>query len=113
MRLALAYRSSMVLFAAVELDLFSAVAKKHNTVDALEQAERDRTVYLWWQLRLLHNGTFEAIRHHPRFAALVERIRAEMRRQRAELIRSSALPETVTKSTAHSSTRYDISHANP
>jgi TolB-like protein/DNA-binding winged helix-turn-helix (wHTH) protein len=52
---------------------------------ALEQAERDRTVYLCWQLRLLHNGTFEAIRHHPRFSALIERIRAEMHRQRAEL----------------------------
>ena len=62
-----------------------------GALDALEQAERDRTVYLWWQLRLLHNGTFEAIRHHPRFAALIERIRAEMRRQRAELeaVRSS------------------------
>lgn len=56
-----------------------------GALDALEQAERDRTVYLWWQLRLLHNGTFEAIRHHPRFSALIERIRAEMRRQRAEL----------------------------
>ncbi len=35
MRLALAYRSSMVLFAAAELDLFSALADGPQTVDAL------------------------------------------------------------------------------
>jgi hypothetical protein len=56
-----------------------------GALDALERAERDRTIYRWWQLRLLHNGTFETIRHHPRFSAMIERIRAEMRRQRAEL----------------------------
>ncbi len=35
MRLALAYRSSMVLFAAAELDLFTALANGHDTVAAL------------------------------------------------------------------------------
>jgi hypothetical protein len=63
-----------------------------GALDALEQAERDRTVYLRWQIRLLHNGIFDELRDHPRFLALIDRIRVEMSRQRAELAadRSSA-----------------------
>jgi hypothetical protein len=37
MRLALAYRSSMILFAAAELDVFTHLANGHNTVDALAE----------------------------------------------------------------------------
>src|SRR5688572_12269346 len=43
MRLALAYRSSMVLFAATELDLFSGIPNRHQTVDELA---REYTVQL-------------------------------------------------------------------
>lgn len=58
-------------------------------IDALEQAERDRTIYQNWQLFVLHNESFAGFRDHPRFAALIERIRDEMKRQREELRRSA------------------------
>jgi len=54
-------------------------------LDALEKAERDRTIYHWWQLAVLHNEIFAGLRQHPRFVALVERIRNDLRRQREEL----------------------------
>jgi adenylate cyclase len=54
-------------------------------LDALEKGERDRTIYHWWQLEVLHNEIFAGLRQHPRFVALVERIRKDLRRQRAEL----------------------------
>lgn len=54
-------------------------------LDALERAEQDGTIYNFWQIRLLHNGIFGSIRNHPRFRALVNRVQAEMNRQRAEL----------------------------
>lgn len=56
-----------------------------GALDALEQGERDRTIYLWWPVFLLHNEIFADIRHHPRFQALIERVSDEMGRQRAEL----------------------------
>jgi TolB-like protein/DNA-binding winged helix-turn-helix (wHTH) protein len=56
-------------------------------LDALEKAERDRTIYHWWQLELLHNEIFAGLRKHPRFVALVERIRSDLSRQRDELKR--------------------------
>lgn len=54
-------------------------------LDALEQAERERTIYYRWQGRLLFNSAFDAIRDDPRFMALIERVRADMHRQRARL----------------------------
>jgi hypothetical protein len=56
-------------------------------LDALEQAERDRTIYDRWHLVLLHNKIFAAFRNHPRFVALVEKIRRDLSRQRDELSR--------------------------
>ncbi|MGH8193885.1 MAG: hypothetical protein ACREQ8_05705, partial [Woeseiaceae bacterium] len=56
-----------------------------GALDALEQSERDRTLYLWWQIYLLHNEIFAGIRQHPRFEALIARVTREMRRQRTEL----------------------------
>ena len=56
-------------------------------LDALERAELDRTIYHSWQLFLLHNEIFAEIRDHPRFGALLERVRSEMNRQREELIK--------------------------
>jgi TolB-like protein len=56
-----------------------------GALDALERAERDRTIYLWWQLHLLHGGVFAELHDHARFTALIDRIRAEMRRQRTGL----------------------------
>jgi hypothetical protein len=56
-------------------------------LDALEKAERDRTIYHRWQLVLLHNEIFAGFRNHPRFVALVEKIRRDLSRQRDELSR--------------------------
>lgn len=66
-----------------------------GALDALEQAERDRTIYFWWHVFLLHNETFTRMRHHPRFEALVDRVRGEMDRQRARL------PDALTSADAH------------
>jgi hypothetical protein len=54
-------------------------------LDALENAERDRTIYHRWQLALLHNEIFAGFRNHPRFVALVERVQRDLSRQREQL----------------------------
>jgi TolB-like protein/DNA-binding winged helix-turn-helix (wHTH) protein len=54
-------------------------------LDALEKAERDRTIYYRWHLVLEHNEIFAGFRDHPRFAALVERIQHDLSRQREQL----------------------------
>lgn len=54
-------------------------------LDALEKAERDRTIYYRWHLVLQHNEIFAGFRDHPRFVALVERIRRDLSRQRERL----------------------------
>jgi TolB-like protein/DNA-binding winged helix-turn-helix (wHTH) protein len=54
-------------------------------LDALEKAERDRTIYYRWHLVLLHNEIFAGFRDHPRFVALVERIQRDLSRQREQL----------------------------
>jgi TolB-like protein/DNA-binding winged helix-turn-helix (wHTH) protein len=54
-------------------------------LDALEKAERERTIYYRWHLVLLHNEIFAGFRDHPRFVALVERIRRDLSRQREQL----------------------------
>lgn len=56
-----------------------------GALDALEQAEQDRTIYHSWHVFLLHNPIFRDIRGQPRFAALIGRVREEIDRQRAEL----------------------------
>jgi TolB-like protein/Tfp pilus assembly protein PilF len=56
-----------------------------GALGALEQAERDGTLYIAWHAFLLHNEIFAGIRDHPRFEALIVRVQDEMRRQRAEL----------------------------
>jgi tetratricopeptide (TPR) repeat protein len=56
-------------------------------LDALEKAERDRTIYYRWHQVLLHNEIFAGFRNHPRFVALVEKIRRDLSRQRDELSR--------------------------
>ena len=54
-------------------------------LDALEKAERDRTIYYRWHLVLLHNEIFAGFRDHPRFVALVEQIQRDLSRQREQL----------------------------
>ena len=54
-------------------------------LDALEKAERDRTIYYRWHLVLLHNEIFAGFHDHPRFVALVERIQKDLSRQREQL----------------------------
>jgi TolB-like protein/DNA-binding winged helix-turn-helix (wHTH) protein len=56
-------------------------------LDSLEKAERDRTLYHWWHLAMLHNEIFAGFRNHPRFVALVEKIQRDLSRQRDELSR--------------------------
>jgi TolB-like protein/DNA-binding winged helix-turn-helix (wHTH) protein/Tfp pilus assembly protein PilF len=71
-----------------ELHVAEALAlrgRSEAALNALERAEKDSTIYNFWQLRLLHNSVFEDIRKHPRFEALVERVKTEINRQRAEL----------------------------
>jgi TolB-like protein/DNA-binding winged helix-turn-helix (wHTH) protein len=62
---------------------------RRGALDALEQAERDRTIHHWWQLTLLHSGVFAELRGDPRFTALIGRIRADLERQRAELAKEA------------------------
>ncbi len=65
-----------------------ASALRGNTnaaLDALEKAERDRTIYHWWQTELLHNPIFADLRTHPRFVTLLERIQADLSAQRDKL----------------------------
>jgi hypothetical protein len=52
--------------------------------DALENTERDRTIYYRWHLVLLNNEIFAGFRDHPRFGALVERIQRDLSRQREQ-----------------------------
>jgi tetratricopeptide (TPR) repeat protein len=59
--------------------------KTEAALDALEKAERDRTIYDCWNLCLLHNEIFAGFRNHPRFVALVEKIRRDLSRQREQL----------------------------
>ncbi|HEY9466141.1 MAG TPA: winged helix-turn-helix domain-containing protein [Vicinamibacterales bacterium] len=54
-------------------------------LDALEKAERDRTIYYRWHLVLKHNEIFAGFRDHPRFVALVEKIQRDVSRQREQL----------------------------
>jgi TolB-like protein/DNA-binding winged helix-turn-helix (wHTH) protein len=54
-------------------------------LDALEKAERDRTIYYHWHLVLQHNEIFAGFRDHPRFVALIERIERDLSRQRQQL----------------------------
>lgn len=54
-------------------------------LDALEKAERDRTIYYRWHLVLQHNEIFAGFRNHPRFVALVEKIERDLHRQRDQL----------------------------
>ena len=70
-----------------------------GALDALEQAERDRTIYVRWHLFLEHNEIFAEIRRHPRFEALVSRVSEEMRRQRATLENVPRRPDRVTTGT--------------
>jgi TolB-like protein len=56
--------------------------RSEAALDALEKAERDRTIYYRWHLTLLHNEIFAALRNNPRFVALVERIQRDLSRQR-------------------------------
>ena len=53
--------------------------------DALEHAEEKGSIYAYWQYRLIHNRIFDDMRDQPRFKALVQRVQAEMQRQRIQL----------------------------
>ncbi len=55
-----------------------------DALDALERAEKNGSIYVIWQYRLIYNRIFDDIRDHPRFEALVQRVQTEMKRQRAE-----------------------------
>jgi hypothetical protein len=63
--------------------------------DALERAEEKGTIYAYWQYRLIHNRIFDDMRDQPRFKALVQRVQAEMQRQRIQM-NNSRLPNDLT-----------------
>jgi TolB-like protein/DNA-binding winged helix-turn-helix (wHTH) protein/Flp pilus assembly protein TadD len=71
--------------------------RTEEALDALEKAERDRTIYRWWQPEVLHNEIFAALRTHPRFVALIARIQADLGRQREELSRIDALADSTAR----------------
>ena len=60
-----------------------------GALNALEQALGDRTIFQGWHVFLLHNPIFADIRERPRFMAIVEQVRDEVQRQRAELTASN------------------------
>lgn len=64
--------------------------KNEAALDALEQAERDRTIYRNWEIFLVHSSIFSEIREQPRYSALLDRIRREMARQLAALADDAA-----------------------
>ena len=55
-----------------------------DAMDALERAEKNGSIYVYWHYQLIYNRIFDDIRDHPRFEALVQRVKAEMKRQRAQ-----------------------------
>jgi hypothetical protein len=55
-----------------------------DALDALERAEKNGSIYVYWHYKLIYNRIFDDIRDHPRFESLVQRVKAEMKRQRAE-----------------------------
>ena len=65
-------------------EIHALLSREDDALDALERAEKNGTLYLLWQYKLIHNRIFDDIRDDPRFTALVERVKAEMKRQRAE-----------------------------
>jgi TolB-like protein/DNA-binding winged helix-turn-helix (wHTH) protein len=60
-----------------------------GALSALEQALGDRTIFHGWHVFLLHNPIFADLRESPRFMAIVEQVRNEVHRQRAELRESN------------------------
>ena len=56
-----------------------------EALEALERAEKNGTIYVYWHHRLTRNSIFDEIRGQPRFQALVQRVEAEMKRQLADL----------------------------
>jgi hypothetical protein len=77
--------AGFVVFEILTAELYALLDRENDALDALEQAEMDKTIYRGWQFNLVHSRIFDDIRDHPRFVALLERIRAEMDRQRTEL----------------------------
>ena len=66
-------------------EAFALRGRTERALDALEKAERDRTIYYCWHLVLQHNEIFAGFRDHPRFVALVKRIERDVSRQREQL----------------------------
>ena len=66
---------------------YAAITKAR--LHALEQALADRTIFQGWHVFLLHNPIFADIRERPRFMAIVEQVREDVQRQRAELTASN------------------------
>ncbi len=58
--------------------------RRDDALDALERAEKNGSIYVYWHYQLIYNRIFDEFRDHPRFEALVQRVKAEMKRQRVE-----------------------------
>jgi hypothetical protein len=77
--------SGYATYGVMRAELHALRGLKNDALDALERVEETRTIYLGWRFHLVQNRNFDGIRDHPRFVALLERVKAEMERQRTEL----------------------------
>ena len=69
----------------LDAELHALHGRDDDALDALEQSEMDGTIYSLWHHYLVDNRIFDDIRDHPRYVALLERVKVEMQRQRTEL----------------------------
>lgn len=66
-------------------------ALRGNTEQALielESAEKTRHIYHLWRYKVIDNPVFDGLRDETRYLALVDRVEAELERQRGELNKS-------------------------
>ena len=74
----------------LDAELHALRGRAEDALDALERSEKNRSIYLLWQFYLVHNRNFDGIRNHPRYVALLERVKSEMERQRTEYRKNRA-----------------------
>lgn len=65
-------------------EIYALHGRGDEALDALERAEKNGSIFVYWQYRLIHNRIFDVLRGQLRFKALVQRVKAEMQRQRLE-----------------------------
>ena len=74
----------IVVSETIAAEIHALRGRGDDALDALERAEKNGSIYVYWHYQLIYNRIFDDIRDHPRFEALVQRVKTEMKRQRAE-----------------------------